>query len=283
MSNFSYFAAIYDTTLIREEYKKVVADPVKVEFFKGVGKTFTAHITPNRILPTGIGSQVAFFPTLQLNPERFYISLTARSLAAQVRDALSECETAIDSCISDLAIIYSPYIFNFPVYRGFVVGENEARGAAYVRLENPVVVNPCELEGRDLPRLKVARKLDPNVEARYGLMSRFFAKSLVYEPSEEKMLFLWTILEIYPMTDTSDIRPISELVADILGRAPELVKEKLGIGKIFGLRSDLIHDGKLTLSREQLGAVIEKLENICTVVLRHISGEPYRGVLEKYF
>lgn len=283
MLNFSYFAAIYDTTLIREEYKKVVADPVRIEFFRGSEKHFTAHVSPNRILPTGIGSQVAFFPTLQLHPERFYISLTARSRATQVRDALSECETAIDCCVSDLAIVYSPYVFNFPVYRGFVVGEGEARGAAYVRLENPVAVDPPDLERKKLPHLKAARKLDPNVDARFGLMSRFFAKALTYEPSEEKLLFLWTVLEIYPMTDTTDIRPVSELLAQIIGRPPELVKERLGIGRLFGLRSDLVHNGKLSLSREQLGETIEKLDNICVEVLRHISGESYRGTLEKYF
>src|SRR4051812_28018230 len=118
MSNFSHFAAIYDTTLIREEYQKAIADPVKIEFFKGRGKSsFTVHIAPNRVLPTGIESRVAFFPTLQLDRDRYYISLTSRSAAPVVRDALSECETAIDRCISDLAVIYSPYIFNFPVYR----------------------------------------------------------------------------------------------------------------------------------------------------------------------
>jgi hypothetical protein len=202
--NYSHFAAIYDTTLIREEYKKVVADPVKIEFFKGGGK-FTAHIAPNRVLATGIGSEVAFFPTLQLNSERYYIALTARSVAAQVRDALSECETAIDCCIADLSLSYSPYVFNFPVYRGFMVVGSEARGAAYVRLENPVSIHPSELETM-LPRLKEARrKQDVAISVRYGLMSRFFAKALIYEPSEEKLLFLWTVLEIYPMTDTTNI------------------------------------------------------------------------------
>jgi hypothetical protein len=102
MPVFSYFAAIYDTTLIREEYRKVVADPVKIEFFKSAGRGFTAHVNPNRVLATGVGSQVAFFRDMQLDPERFYIGLTARSSATQVRDALSQCETAIDCCVADL-------------------------------------------------------------------------------------------------------------------------------------------------------------------------------------
>ena len=80
-------------------------------------------------------------------------------------------------------------------------------------------------------------------------MSRFFAKSLAYAPSEEKLLFLWTVLEIYPMTNTTDIRPISELLGKILGRTSEIVKEKLGIGRLFGVRSDLVHNGRLAISR----------------------------------
>ena len=35
MLNFSYFRQSDDTTLFREEYRKVVADPVRIEFFKG--------------------------------------------------------------------------------------------------------------------------------------------------------------------------------------------------------------------------------------------------------
>ena len=86
-----------------------------------------------------------------------------------------------------------------------------------------------------------------------------------------------------PHDGHDSIRPVSELLAHIIGRTPELVKERLGVGRLFGLRSDLVHNGKLSLSREQLGEVIEKLDNICVAVLRHISGEPYRGTLEKYF
>jgi len=108
MLQFSYLSAIYDTTLIREDYQKVIADPVKIEFFRGGNRPFTVHVAPNRVLPTSIGSQVAFFNPMVFNPERYYISLTARSPAQQVRDAIIECENEIDRCVADLAIIYSP-------------------------------------------------------------------------------------------------------------------------------------------------------------------------------
>jgi hypothetical protein len=282
MLQFSYLSAIYDTTLIREDYQKVIADPVKIEFFRGGNRPFTVHVAPNRVLPTGIGSQVAFFNPMAFNPERYYISLTARSPAQQVRDAIIECENEIDGCVADLAIIYSPHIFNFPVYRGLVVESNVGKGAAYVRLENPVAVNPSELQATKLPGVRAARAQNQNIQSRYELMARFFSKAISYEPSEEKLLFLWTVLEIYPMENTTNIQPVSDLLAQIVNRDAAHVKNALSIGKLFGLRSDLVHNGRLALTREQLGEVIDKLEKICLEVLRRISGEPYRGALHVY-
>ena len=127
MSQFSYFAAIYDTTLIPEDYQKVIADPVKIEFFRGGNRSFEAHATPDRVLPTGIPSRVAFFSPVASDPERHYISLRARSSAEQLRDGISECESEIDRCLADPAIIYGPHIFNFPVYRGSVVESSSGK------------------------------------------------------------------------------------------------------------------------------------------------------------
>jgi hypothetical protein len=208
--------------------------------------------------------------------------LTARSTAKVVRDAITECENEIDSCVADLAVIYSPHIFNFPVYRGLVVESGGGNGAAYVRLEHPVVVNQSELEATKLPAVRAARAHNQNIQRRHKLMARFFSKAINYEPSEEKLLFLWTILEIYPMENTTNIQPVSDLLAQIVNRDAAHVKNALNIGKLFGLRSDLVHNGRLGLTREQLGEVTDKLERICVEVMRRISGEPYRQALDVF-
>jgi len=282
MAHFSYFSAIYDTTLIREDYQKVIVDPVKIEFFRGGERSFEAHATPNRVVPAGIPSRVAFFYPLPFNPERYYISLTARSSAQHLRDAIADCESEIDRCVVDLAIIYSPHIFNFPVYRGSVVENSPGKGEAYVRIEKPLAVNPSELQATKLPGVRSARAQDQNIQCRYELMARFFSKAISYGPSEEKLLFLWTVLEIYPMQDTTNIQPVVDLLAQIVNRDAAHVKSALGIGKLFGFRSDLIHNGRLPLTRAQLGEVIDKLETICLEVLRRISGQPYHGALDTY-
>jgi len=114
-------------------------------------------------------------------------------------------------------------------------------------------------------------------------MARFLAKAAAYAPSEEKFVMLWTILEIFPMKDTTDIAPISTELARITGRSPKATKEQLGIGRLFGARSDIVHNGTLPIPHSKLGEPIDRLEAICLCLMRDLAGLPYNGSLEKYF
>jgi hypothetical protein len=51
MAEYQHFAAIFTTTLIREEFKKVVVDPIKLEFFKGGARTIAIPPVTGRIFP----------------------------------------------------------------------------------------------------------------------------------------------------------------------------------------------------------------------------------------
>lgn len=85
------------------------------------------------------------------------------------------------------------------------------------------------------------------------------------------------------MRDTSNIKPISEYFARILGKPVEEIKEKLGIGRLFGLRSDLVHNGKLSIAPKDFDQVFGKLTWMCLEVLRTMSGRSYGKTLDKYF
>lgn len=137
-----------------------------------------------------------------------------------------------------------------------------------------------------------------DISARFSLMSKFFSKSLSYSMSEEKFLLLWTILEIYPMKSTSNIKPISECLSIILNLDADDVKEKLGIGKLYGLRSSLVHDGIFRVDMELIdeqydnendlrfyhhtSEILGKLESIVHEVLRYMCGLSYSGSLDEY-
>jgi hypothetical protein len=113
-------------------------------------------------------------------------------------------------------------------------------------------------------------------------MSKLFSRAVTIEPGEERFLWLWTVLEVFPMKDTSNIRPIGEHLSRTTGHPLAKLQDKLEIGRLFGARCSLVHDGKLPYSREELGRVQTKLEAIDVTVLRSLGGLPYAGQLDEY-
>jgi hypothetical protein len=85
------------------------------------------------------------------------------------------------------------------------------------------------------------------------------------------------------MRNTSNIQPISEYVEQVTGRAAAEVKKALDLGRLFGARSDLVHDGRLPYTREVLGEILGKLEALDITILRAVGGLPYTGQLDRYF
>ena len=85
------------------------------------------------------------------------------------------------------------------------------------------------------------------------------------------------------MKDTTNIGPIGEYLGHMLGRPPAEVRDKLQIGRTFAYRSNLVHNGKLGLTPEELGKLIQMLEDICLEILRGVSGQSYGGLLDRYF
>lgn len=152
--------------------------------------------------------------------------------------------------------------------------------SAYIRLAEEIEINPTRLETEILQARACVSKNSDLLE-RFTLMSRFYTRSLEYDPSEEKFMMLWTSLEIHPMHNTSNIKPLRELISQIVGRPDKVVNEAIGIGRLYGIRSSLVHDGHL--DKNQYKDVFGRLETLVHEVLRSMIGLPYSGALEKYF
>ena len=180
------------------------------------------------------------------------------------------------------SLIYNSSIFYDLVYRGWLITDDKAIMEAWVRsIEAFRVDESMLLKGLNEIKKNIDSKDD--ISLRFDIIARFFSKELMYKPSEEKFILLWTILEIYPMKNTTNIKPISEEIAKIIARSQEIVKEKLAIGELYGYRCDLVHNGKFIIDIKEMGAVFTKLEEIILVILKNISGLPYNGILDKYF
>ncbi len=122
---------------------------------------------------------------------------------------------------------------------------------------------------------------DPEMARRYNLIARFYSRSLQYDPSEEKFLLLWTALEIYPMCDTSHISPLIKHLSAITGQTYDAVKDCLGVGHLYGIRSKLVHDGMLP--HEDRHLLFKQLELIVHAVMRSMCGFEYDKSLDEYF
>jgi hypothetical protein len=149
------------------------------------------------------------------------------------------------------------------------------------------VASPVTFKAQDVERqiedfrgaLTASRDVD---ESRFTLMSNLFARALAMEPGDERFLWLWTVLEVFPMKETSDIRSVCNHLSSVIGRTPTEVKEQLGIGRLFGARSDLVHNGRLPYEPKERGNILGKLETIDRVVIRSLGGLAYSGELDEF-
>lgn len=280
MSNYFQLITIFEITLVRAAPSKVIRDPVKIEFFSGP-RSFRIPVQVASIVPKGTDSPISRDTILTLPDGAKYLSITARTKETDPVIARKYCETLLDRAITDLSVLYGTGLFAKLIYRGWLIEEKHFMMEAWVSVREAFEI-PEKVESI-LIALSKQQNTDVDISQRYATMSRFFSRSIVVSPSEEKLLYLWTILEIYPMKDTTDIKPISRYLSDRIGRLPAEIKDKLGIGRMFGIRSDLVHNGVLTLNISEMGEFFGRLEGICLEVLRGMSGVDYDGSLDKYF
>ena len=277
MPQYFKFMKLYWTNLVQVDYGKVIADPVRIEVFRRP-REYNVLVGP-RVVAAGMQSTLLQHQHIVVPEGRTYVELIART-----KDAFGKrqfCEDHINRVIAQMSAILSPHLFEMEVWSGWLCDPNEMFADSWVLTAHPVAFAPEDLEGR-INAFRRAVSADPDIDARFTLMSKLFARAIATEPGEERFLWLWTVLEAFPMKDTSDIQPISEYLSRLTGRPPVEVKEKLGIGRLFGARSDLVHDGKLPYDRDKLGVVLQRLEAIDCVVIRSLGGLPYNGELEEF-
>jgi hypothetical protein len=276
------FVALYETALLKGEPQKVVVDPLKIELLPSLPRYYSIDQTTLRTLATGERGDVTQEHVIALMPPMRYIVLTARATEDSLAEARHQCEDKIDRGLTLLGAMLGPGVFGKRIYKGWVASRRGVIVEAWVRHEEPRRL-PVTGLAETAASVEALFETDPDLADRFSLISRFYSKALAAPPSEEVFLFLWTILEVFPMKATSDIRPIGEFLSKVTGRAASEVKTNLGIGRLFGMRSDLVHNGSLGVARKELGIITRKLEDICGVVIRQLVGLPYNGSLDSYF
>ncbi len=270
-------AAIFRTRVLKGYPFKAIFDPVKIEVIDGPA-SYTVPGQFTRVHVIGEREVVASNGDLHLPKGERFIVITARSKSISAQ-TVHDFQDIIDSVITKISIAYQPQIFFEQVYIGPLFGPHKRFYSMFVHPAEPVTIIKDDLEYQ-LKEMQKKLAQDNDLSNRFTLMSRFYSKSLTYDPSEEKFLMQWTTLEIYPMKNTSNIRPLRDLLAEIVGCSINDISNKLQIGRLYGKRCDLVHHGKLDPADYE--DTFRKLEAIVHEVMRHMCKLTYGGLLNRY-
>lgn len=277
--SFFRFGAVFRTNLVEESFGVIVDNQLRIEVFRG-NRRYHIPKQTSYIATQGNDQLLATSSILDVDDTTSHIELISRTKEKNPIVAREVCESEVDRGISLLSLLHGSDLFADPLYRGWILGGENFIVDLWMKSSKNVTFDFSEINYT----LRNARINASKFEHfdRVGLMNRFYSKSLTMRPGEEKFLYLWTVLEIFPMKDTSDIKPISRYISEITGVDDRIVKEKLGIGRLFGLRSDLVHNGKFSVPLKDIGELFSRLESIVQEVMRGACGLPYAGSLDKF-
>jgi hypothetical protein len=153
---------------------------------------------------------------------------------------------------------------------------------------SPLSLAPTTLTATLGAQTSGLRNLEPTCRGRRQLASRWYLRGHDARNPIDRLLFWFITLEVFPAAGTTDV---VAAVRDMLHThvypdlSPPLVKERCGIGRITGLRAQVVHDGLSYIdlpADRSLEASLEQLEAIVTVSLRLLLGLPPGDALDRW-
>lgn len=278
------FLAIFRTYHIQDTNFKITIPSTTIEILKEA-RTYRVPKQIAHRFPDNTDKTVMRIDTLNINAEFTHIAIVSQTRKTDANKAKEICEDLTDTAIAILSAIFQPEIFDHLIYRGWLISD-DGWGIMEAYIDPSQKINKLPRSPVDVIReIRKARKnliSNKEMQKRFIVMSRFWAKALAFHPCEEKFILLWTILEIFPMKNTSNIKPLVECCAIILDKPQAYTKERLRLGKLYGYRCDLVHNGTFPTGIEQISEIFDKLEKIIFEIFRYMIGLPYSGSLDKY-
>jgi hypothetical protein len=141
---------------------------------------------------------------------------------------------------------------------------------------SPSFINPLAFPKPELSkkRLVAIYNAGKQIETKYPkdrqrieLSLHWFEKGL-RSTSLDGFINYWVALETLGMPDTTNIKPLNESLAKAYGISVQDASQKFGIGKIFGLRSRILHNGENLPIHQLLSAYMESL--FADILLDHL-------------
>ncbi len=129
--------------------------------------------------------------------------------------------------------------------------------------ENPNWFPPLDMSETSVSLLKRSdteiKKLPERDKNRTYLALRWLQYALYEMDGVSSFIRYWVALETLAMPDTSNIMPMNELLAAAYNITPAQAKQKFMTGRLFDLRSKIVHDGRIVPIHAQLQRYMEAL------------------------
>jgi Apea-like HEPN len=100
--------------------------------------------------------------------------------------------------------------------------------------------------------------LPSDLRNRVALSLRWFYSSFLAE-GVDIFLKSWFALEALGMGDRENINPLNECLAKAYGISVQKARQMFGVGKLFGLRSSIVHQGQILPIHANLSDYVEAL------------------------
>jgi hypothetical protein len=122
-------------------------------------------------------------------------------------------------------------------------------------------------------------------DERLGLASRLLMRATSEESPIDRLLALWTVLEVYTRANTNVVQVVTRSIATELALEQGFVKEALMIGRTYGFRCDIVHRGLAFVPPDrgtEFEQCAERLQAVVTYSMRRLAGLPGGDALDEY-
>lgn len=131
-------------------------------------------------------------------------------------------------------------------------------------------------------------ELSSEKRAIFQLSSRWFQKGIHTLNEVDRFLSMFIVLEVYPACGSTDVPgKVCEWIKNDLNAndSIDLIKEKLALGRITGLRADIVHNGISMVSMSKVKVpsdFMHIVEILARLSISNQLGQKYNGELDKW-
>jgi len=215
------------------------------------------------------------------SPEGSYLLIVVRFDDSDAPHSESIARARVSELAGLLAALFGPNIVCRRLFDNLVRPQSNQRTAFGDVFRNPASLPFPNL---DSARIRMAHeahaalsRLPPREANRVSLSLRWYSEAH-HAAGVDSFLKLWVATEALGMSDRDNVRPIVEALARSYGIAFHDARDKFHLGRLFGYRSRIVHQGQI---RPIHSLLLDYLASIYQDVLYERLGLPAEGFAER--